>query len=336
MAPSPLLTLLTALLLLAGCGTTGQQTAMRGANLMQANGIAWDSPQAHASLAQLRATGATWVAFVPFLRQPDPQRCALAAPDPAELDALRTAIATAHGLGLRVALKPQVLVERTWAGEVAMPDAAAWACWFAAYGRALGHYARLATMEGVELLVAGTELKRTESRPEWRDILHALRRDYAGSISYVFHLPEDASRFAALAELDSVGYSLYPRLGSDPARIEQRIEDYVADLRRFSNELGKPVWIAEVGMPSRRNAGEAPWAWEAPAGQASMADPDFQARAIDAWLVALDGDWHRGTLIWAWLSDPAAGGPGDTGFTPQNKPAMARLACRWAGRCEGS
>ena len=319
---------------LAGCGTTGER--MRGANLMQAEGAPWDSPQTRASLAQLRATGANWVAFVPFLRQADPQRCPLKGAEADELDALRAAIVSAHDLGLKVVLKPQVLVEGTWAGELEMPDDAAWACWFGAYGRAMGRYSRLAQDEGVELLVAGTELKRTEARREWRDLLYTLREDYAGPVSYVFHQPEDAPRFAALDALDSVGYSLYPRVGSDPARLEGHIGAYVKDLRRHSEGLRKPVWIAEVGMPSRREAGEAPWAWGTHVVQPELPDPDFQAQALDAWLAALEGDWHGGVLLWAWMSDPAAGGPADTGFTPQNKPAMARLACRWAGSCKGS
>ncbi len=323
-----------ALLGLEGCSTRPQApTAMRGANFMTLQSAPWDSPAARDSLAQLQDIGATWVALVPFVRQARSTACTLTAPDTAELNALRTLIQTAHQLGLGVVLKPQILIDDSWAGAVAMPDEAAWACWFQTYGRALSAYARIAEEEGVDLLVAGTELKRTEARPEWPPLLRRIARLYNGPISYVFHQPEDAPGFTGLAELDSVGYSLYPPIGNDIDQLASRIEGHVRELRQKSRRIGKPVWIAELGMPSRHGAGDAPWLWGPAVPQPALPDPDFQAQALEAWLSALAGDWHQGVMLWGWVSEPHAGGMHDTSYTPQNKPAMQRLACLWRGRC---
>jgi hypothetical protein len=38
-------------------------------------------------------------------------------------------------------------------------------------------------------------------------------------------------------------------------------------------------------------------------------------------------------MIWRWFTDPAAGGPDDTDFTVQGKPAEAVLSCVWNGIC---
>jgi len=38
-------------------------------------------------------------------------------------------------------------------------------------------------------------------------------------------------------------------------------------------------------------------------------------------------------LVWRMLSDPGAGGPADTDFTVQGKPAEAVLRCAWTLDC---
>jgi hypothetical protein len=38
-------------------------------------------------------------------------------------------------------------------------------------------------------------------------------------------------------------------------------------------------------------------------------------------------------LIWRWFTDPAAGGPADTDFTVQGKPAEGVHLCAWTVGC---
>jgi hypothetical protein len=53
------------------------------------------------------------------------------------------------------------------------------------------------------------------------------------------------------------------------------------------------------------------------------------------WLAVLDRPAVRGVLVWRWFTDPDAGGPADTDFTVQGKPAGAMLRCAWTGACRG-
>ena len=229
-----------------------------------------------------------------------------------------------------MALKPQILVPGAWAGEIAPGDEAGWACWFNAYAQALWPLARLAGEENVDLLVVGTELKKTVTRPEWSGLIADLHGFYPGPLTWVFHAPEDIEAFSALSQLDSVGLSLYPPVGQAPAEIYRNTAWQRLSLKRLARTLPKPLWIGEVGIPSRAGAGWAPWVWAERAAGSPAADPQFQAQALYAWLEALQGDWHQGVMLWNWMSDPDAGGPRDADYTPQNKPAEQVLRCAWA------
>jgi hypothetical protein len=252
------------------------------------------------------------------------------------LAGLRSAIRASRRLGLRVALKPQIVVQGSWHGRIRMTSEADWACWFGAYGAELAEMARLAEDEGVAMLVAGTELKGTEHRPEWRLLIGRLRHTYSGELAYVLHEMEDADRFSATDLVGSLGVTLYPPLGDSPDRqgMAVAVAAAVAGLREWARSGDRPVWIAEVGIGSRAGAQARPWEWNEQAPEPRVPDPQLQATVIDLWLGALEGRWHRGVWVWNWFSDPEAGGPADTDFTPQNKPAEAMLRCRWGGRCE--
>jgi hypothetical protein len=314
--------------LLAACQAL---PAMRGANFVQSATVPWEGPAAAEALARLRRAGANWVAFVPFLAQSAPDACDLAPTEHSAPGPLAVAIRQARAQGLAVAVKPQVLVPGSWAGEVAPAVEAGWACWFAAYRRGVLPYAELARDAGAELFVIGTELKATEARPEWRELAAALRAAYPGPLSYVFHDVGDVAGFAGLEDLDRVAVSLYPAIGNDPGRWPERIAEARDRLRAAAAGLSKRLWIGEIGYPSRRDAGDNPWEWHARVPAPVVADSGAQARVLGLWLDELNGGWNEGVLLWHWSSDPQAGGPADSDFTPQNKPAEREIACRWRG-----
>jgi hypothetical protein len=59
----------------------------------------------------------------------------------------------------------------------------------------------------------------------------------------------------------------------------------------------------------------------------------LQADVLADWLAVLNRPSIHGVLIWRWFTDPAAGGPNDTDFTVQGKPAEAILSCQWTTVC---
>lgn len=307
---------------------------MRGANFVQSPGVSWDGAEATASMTQLREIGANWIVFVPFLKQSSPSTCDLDATSSSSTESLGRAIAVARRLGFKVAVKPQILVPGAWAGAVESYGEAAWACWFSAYQKSLLDYAILARSSGVDMLVIGTELKRTEKRPEWIALIAAIRSVYSGPLSYVFHESDDAKGFSALTAIDRVGVSVYLPVGHSSTKFAEKIRDHCENLKASLRTLGKPIWIGELGYPSRFGSGDSPWEWDERVARHRQVDLATQAILLDMWLDNLNEDWNKGVVIWNWMSDPKAGGPMNTDFTPQNKPAESAIACRWKGvRC---
>jgi hypothetical protein len=304
---------------------------MRGVNMIQVPGHPFGGVSARRSLGALRRLGADTVALIPFLWQATPSSTSIARgsdmPDPA----LRTAIREAHSAGLRVVVKPHIWIPDHWAGAVAPADEAGWSKWFASYGAEMNRIAQIAAEEKAEALVVGTELSGTISRTEWSKVIAGVRARYRGPLLYVAHDLSEAEAVPFWNSLDAIGISLYPPLGADPAGRRSAMAAAGARLDRLAQRVDKPVLVAEVGLRSAVGAADKPW--ESAEERPAEPDPLLQAQVLAEWFSALDRPTIRGVLVWRWFSDPAAGGPADTDFTVQNKPAEGVLLCAWAGRC---
>jgi hypothetical protein len=304
---------------------------MKGVNLLQSHNVAIDDPRNAENMQHLKVLGANTVAFVPFVRQLDAGSCELSVDEHYSMTRLHNAIEFAHDAGLQVVLKPQILVPGSWAGEVGQSSESGWKCWFDAYTQQLISLAKLASKGNVEMLVIGTELTKTQNRAEWRDLVGALRNHYRGKLSYVAHDVEDLASFSALDKMDSVGITYYPKLESVEIRPQMKV--LAEGVKKEASKLGKPFWIAEIGITSRQGALENPWMWPEQFDKNVVADPELQARVLDGWLAELTGEWNQGILIWSWYSDAAAGGLNDVDFTIQNKPAEKVVSCHWQKYC---
>jgi hypothetical protein len=137
--------------------------------------------------------------------------------------------------------------------------------------------------------------------------------------------------FSALDKMDSVGITYYPKLESVEIRPQMKV--LAEGVKKEAIKLGKPFWIAEIGITSRQGALENPWMWPEQFDKNVVADPELQARVLDGWLAELTGEWNQGILIWSWYSDAAAGGLNDVDFTIQNKPAEKVVSCHWQKYC---
>ena len=73
---------------------------------------------------------------------------------------------------------------------------------------------------GIDTVVTapGTELSATEQRPQWHAVIGEARALYPGLLLYFAHNLEDAERVPFWGELDAIGATLYPPLGSDADR----------------------------------------------------------------------------------------------------------------------
>lgn len=314
-------------LLTCGASSAGADGKLRGFNVIVSAQHPLGGATARASLAALKNTGANAVAIVPFLWQSNPSSAEIVRGTDMSDAELRAAIRDARALGLKAIVKPHVWVDGSWAGAVAQRDEGAWAAWFARYNYEIARLARISAEEQADMFCVGTELLRTTSRPEWRDVIAAARKVFPGKLTYVAHNADEAEMVPFWEQLDLAGASLYPPLAAEPAARETIMRASAARLDAISARTGKPILIGEIGLRSAQGAAAKPW--ESAEERDAPPDMQLQADILFEWLRALDRPSVAGILIWRWFTDPKAGGPLDTDFTVQGKLAEETLRCAW-------
>lgn len=321
------------LLALAALAASRPAARLDGFNVIAAPDHPFGSASADTALAHAKRLGASAVAIIPFLWQSSPTSPTIVRGSDMPDEALRAAIRQARSAGLAVIVKPHVWVPQSWAGAVAPMSENDWRTWFAGYRDAMERIARIATEEHADALAIGTELEKTTHRPEWQDIVAAARAAFSGALTYFAHNTEEAERIPFWRHLDAVGVTLYPALGLDGDRAGRLTKmRAVADaIDVLATATGKPVLVGEIGLRSAVGAAAKPW--ESAEERDSAPDPSLQAEVLRDWITVLDRPAIRGVLIWRWFTDPKAGGPTDTDFTVQGKPAEDVLRCAWRKQC---
>src|SRR5258708_10385360 len=163
-------------------------------------------------LKRLRGVGYDAISLIPFAGQRGSNGTELrrfAGSPASETDlAMRLTALRARRLGMRVLLKPHVW---SWPGGDPTkidPGPEPWPAWFASYGRFLTHQALLARAIGADCLAIGTELTRSESRPEWHALIARARALYHGPITYAANF-DAFDRTPFWRELDAIGIDAY-------------------------------------------------------------------------------------------------------------------------------
>jgi hypothetical protein len=325
--------MLAAVLLLSLVVSEAPAQRLDGFNVVAVPGHPYGGASARRALAEAKRIGAKAIAIIPFLWQASAASPTIGRGTDMTDDELRAAIRDVHALKLRAVVKPHVWVPTSWAGAVAMDNDDAWRIWFANYGRELQRIAVIAAEEKADALVIGTELARTTQRPEWVNLIAIVRAAFPGEVFYVAHNDEEAEAIPFWNDLDAIGVSLYPPLGADTDR-EARLlvmRDVADRLDTLAARTGKPIVVAEVGLRSARGSAAKPW--ESPEERDAAPDAPLQAEVLADWLAVLDRPTIQGVLVWRWFTDPDAGGPADTDFTVQGKPAEDVLSCAWLLVC---
>jgi len=305
--------------------TRGQDMpALHGATFSLTNRIEKSTiaSGANEELKRLRALGYDAIALIPFAGQRGPEATELrrfAGSPASETDlALRLAALRAHRLGMRVLVKPHVW-SRPGDPTKIDPGPEQWPAWFASYTHYLVHEALLARALRADCLAIGTELSRSEARPEWHALIAQVRALYHGPITYAANF-DAAERTPFWAELDAIGIDAYFPLSPKPDASDDDLRSgaaaVVARVEALAAKSGKPVVLTELGYP----ASAAPWVepWHEERG--STPHPEEQARAFRAMLGALGKSRAlRGFFVWKYESDPAA--RDGAGYLPKEKAA---------------
>jgi hypothetical protein len=304
-----------------------------GLNVIAVPDHGFGTPSATQALVAAKHMGAGAVALVPFLWQPDAASPQLVRGSDMSDGDLRTAIRDVRRLGLAAVVKPHVWVPGSWAGAIAPPSEPAWRTWFARYRAEIVRLAQVAAEEGAEAFAVGTELLKTTQRPEWSEVIAAVRTVFPRTLFYVAHNAEEAEAVPFWRDLDLIGVTLYPPLGGaeDGAGRHAVMEAVAERLDALAAREHKPIVVAEIGLRSAKDATLKPW--ESPEERRADPDPLIQAEVLAEWLKVLDRPAVQGVMIWRMLSDPGAGGLTDTDFTVQGKPAEGVLRCTWTRAC---
>lgn len=237
--------------------------------------------------------------------------------------------------GLRVILMPVVLLEhprnKEWRGKI-IPEGQDWEGWFRRYTRFVVHFARIAEKHGVEVLIVGSELIKTEVHTErWKKVIEEVRQNYRGALAYSANWDHyQPAKIGFWPQLDYVGMTSYYELAekANPQREEvdanwRRIKK---EILAFYNEVKKPIIFTEVGWCSQEGAAHEGWNYYAHQ-EATEKGQREQALLYESFIETWASEPAIGGIIW-WEWDKSAGGPEDFNYTPRGKPAETVLR-RW-------
>ncbi|MFQ5356360.1 MAG: hypothetical protein ACE5DY_07745, partial [Mariprofundaceae bacterium] len=295
--------------------------------------VAWNSPSARQSMLNMLAVGANSVALIVFMKQSGPNSTDIRVGNNVTVAQLTAAIETAHQLGLKVVVKPQILVRGSWAGEISFRDQERMQRWFQNYSSHILMYARLSQRLGVEAFVIGTELKKVARDVPWLGLISRLRKEFRGKLTYAAHNVDGVEQFPYWYKLDAIGVSLYPELG-DMGEYDEMLTHVEHSMYKLGqavkDQRTRKIWLLEIGMPSAEGASAQPWEWKSLHKKRHRPDITMQAGAVAAWLNVINREKNiDGVFFWNWFSDPYAGGAHDIDYTVQNKPAEIMIRQYW-------
>jgi hypothetical protein len=241
-------------------------------------------------------------------------------------DDLVHVIQYAHQIGLRVMLKPHIDINNDaehWRGQIGFGnDDAAWGMWFANYTSFIVHYAQLAQINNVDYFVVGTELVETTGREtQWRSVISKVRTIYKGPLTYAANWGNvfDIKWWDALGTIGVDAY--YPLTEINQPTVAQLRDAWapiVGQLRQLSKTWERPIIITEIGYRSLNGTNKHSF------DGVDMSNIDLQEQAdcYQAFFEAFNEQpWWHGVFWWNWSIEPTQGGPLDTNYTANNKPA---------------
>ncbi|MDO8107267.1 1,4-beta-xylanase [Isoptericola sp. b441] len=257
----------------------------------------WTSPAAKASMDAMTTVHPTWVVLAYAALQDTAQSTQIHWQDAPALtdDDVRSAVAQARSLGLKVCLKPTVNVaDGTWRAHIGffdrdVPGEPTWDEWFDSYDRYILHHARLAEELGAEMFAIGCELVRADAQEgRWRRLAARVREAYSGPITYNCdkYQEDRLTWWDAVDVISSSGY--YPTGTWD---------QNLARIRAVAEQHAQEFVFLEAGCPSRDTSPQRPNDWSLPG------TPDEQAQAdyLEEMFTALAREpWVRGVALWDW------------------------------------
>ncbi len=222
-------------------------------------------------------------------------------------------IQAAHARKFHVFVVPLLTVEGalTWSGSIQFSTAQQTQAWFQGYWQALEPYVQAAAEAGAEQLAIGTELEQLQRASPllWNQLIEQVQQMYSGILTYdinwsSLYLPMPS--WMKNSSLSAIGISEYIPLTDTQQRLNPSVllglwkEKVGTVLDAFAAQLGKSVFISEIGYRNSIYALYRPWERDTLAASAPP-DPQEQAAAYNAALSNAIVDPHiSGIYFWAW------------------------------------
>ncbi|HLC70236.1 MAG TPA: hypothetical protein VJH75_04300 [Patescibacteria group bacterium] len=251
-----------------------------------------------------------------------------------------------HSKGLQVNLKIHLESnDGQWRANINPGDRNAW---FKSFGDKVRHYATIAKNNGVEEMTIGAELinmtasdANSTNTQNWNSLIGSIRQIYSGKLTYSANWggpgwTDEKNRIGFWGSLDYIGISAYYPLPTGNKTVQAYKDEWAKinnnDIKNLYNRWNKPIIFTEIGYRSMDWAQWEPFNYW---GGGSY-DPDNQVVLYEALFSYWDGQsFMQGVHMWDWLTDPNAGGNGNTDFTSQNKPAEGTMRTWFGGSGQG-
>ncbi|MBI4821244.1 MAG: hypothetical protein HY791_33600 [Deltaproteobacteria bacterium] len=306
---------------------TAPSSFMRGMTVSCAGwGDEWGTSKMDDSLGELKGLGVSWVAIHPYGQiERDGRVYSRDSLEGSAPDYLARAAEYVRKRGMSLFYNPHLAYwgRYSWRGEITYgTDEVAWARFFRDYRGFIVAQARFAEQLGAPLFSVGVELDATVHRPEWKEIISAVRRVYRGRITYAANW-DSYSRVPFWAELDDIGVQAYfPVEGAD---LKTAWAPHLEALGALSQKVAKPVVFTEIGYNRTPEAARKPWL------EVTQDGPDARAlrkRLTDGALVMLEQNQKlvRGAFWWKWIPGFA---PWERDFRMRDEEAVASLRAHW-------
>ncbi|MEO6037249.1 MAG: hypothetical protein ABIQ93_02470, partial [Saprospiraceae bacterium] len=309
------------------------------------NGLTFVAPPRQPTedpMIAVNSIGANWIALVPYaftrLGIPDVRYGTHGQQWWGESpEGVRQCIRMAHAAGLKVMLKPQVYIPRSWPGSLDFDSPQDWQQWEAAYEKYMLPMASLADSAGVDLFCVGTEFAiAVVKRPDfWHGLIRKVRDRYHGKITYCATWA-DYQQTPFWNDVDYIGLSAYFPLVSNATpnvdSLRQAWRPIREQLRACSEQYQKPILFTEFGYLSVDSAGWRNWELEDGIEERTI-NQLAQANCLEALFSTFQAEpWWAGGFLWKWFPNMQGHeGYPERDYTPQGKLGEGVLR-KWYGK----